>query len=147
MVHPPTKSTLANRLQAGPTCRGRRGAQPGNWRMHPSDSWGQVLRLPARRRAPRAREVRMIETRRCAASTRGRAPWRLALLAALALSLFGCAAPAASPAPAAGAPAAPAAAPAASSPGPAAAAPQSITLAITSPTALYWPVYIAQAEG
>src|SRR4051794_11027342 len=97
--------------------------------------------------AARAREVRMIETRRCAASARGRAPWRLALLAALALSLFGCAAPAASPAPpaggapapAAGAPAAPAAAPAASSPGPAAAALQSITLAITSPTALYWP--------
>jgi NitT/TauT family transport system substrate-binding protein len=96
----------------------------------------------------------MIETRRCAASARGRPPWRLALLAALALSLFGCAAPAVSPAPpaggapapAAGAPAAPAAAPAASSPGPAA-APQSITLAITSPTALYWPVYIAQAEG
>jgi len=96
----------------------------------------------------------MIETRRCAASAKGHAPWRLALLAALALSLFGCAAPAAAPAPPAGgapapadgAPATLAAAPAAASPSPAA-APQSITLAITSPTALYWPVYIAQAEG
>src|SRR5689334_22585426 len=99
MAHPPIKSTLGNQLQAGLTCRSRRDAQPDYRQMPPSDSWGQVLRLPARRRAPRAREVRMIETRRGAASARGRAPGPLALLAALALSQFGCAAPATSPAP------------------------------------------------